>query len=129
MTMKNENELAGMIMDADIPKRLEAENAKLRLALQVARDYMNYSLGVGRDYEGPNPYPIIDEALGKPENIQWIVSGRCTFSGAICVVHAKDRAEALRKANAADNLDGIDTEGAEMVDWEFGIAEPDVEND
>lgn len=33
--MKNERELAGMIMDSDLPKRLEAENAKLRLALQT----------------------------------------------------------------------------------------------
>jgi hypothetical protein len=38
MVMKNERELAAMIMDTDLPKRLEAENAKLRSALQMGLD-------------------------------------------------------------------------------------------
>lgn len=62
----------------------------------------------------------------QPENIQWIVSGRAVFSGASCVVHAKTRAEAIKKANAGDTIDGIDTAAAEMVEWEPEIAEPDV---
>lgn len=64
----------------------------------------------------------------KPKNIQWIVSGRATYSGATCVVHAVDRAEALKKANAGDYIGSIDIEGAEMVDWEFRIAEYDCDD-
>jgi hypothetical protein len=64
----------------------------------------------------------------KPENIEWIVSGRVAYSGATCTVHAKDRAEALAKANAGDIIGGIDLDGAEMVDYEFRIATPNVED-
>ena len=35
---------------------------KLREALRVAKDYLDYSLG-SPAYEGPNPYPIIEAAL------------------------------------------------------------------
>lgn len=65
----------------------------------------------------------------EPENIQWIVTGRVTFREASCVVHAKDRDEAIRKANALDNIDGVDTRGAELCDCDFRHAEADVEKD
>ncbi len=64
----------------------------------------------------------------QPQNIEWVVSGRVTYRGATCIVHAKDRAEAVRKANDGDSIDGIDTQAAEMVDWEFGTAEPSVDD-
>lgn len=63
-----------------------------------------------------------------PENIQYIVRGCATFSGATCVVHAKDRTEALLKANAGDHIGGIDTACAELADWKFTAAEPDTDD-
>ena len=38
------------------------EITRLREALKVAKDYLDYSLG-SPAYEGPNPYPIIEAAL------------------------------------------------------------------
>ena len=41
---------------------LMADNERLRAALKVAKEYLDYSLG-SPAYEGPNPYPIIEAAL------------------------------------------------------------------
>ena len=41
---------------------LLAKNRKLREALKVAKDYLDYSLG-SPGYAGSNPYPIIEAAL------------------------------------------------------------------
>ena len=41
---------------------LIADKRRLREALKVAKDYLDYSLG-SPAYEGPNPYPIIEAAL------------------------------------------------------------------
>lgn len=65
----------------------------------------------------------------EPKNIQWAVHGRVTYGGALCIVHAPNRAEAIRKANAGEFIGEIDTEGAEAVDWTFGSAEPDLDDE
>lgn len=62
----------------------------------------------------------------QPENIEWIVSGRVTYSGATCIVHAKDRDEAKRIAQAGHFIGEIDIDGASLCDWDFRIAEPNV---
>jgi hypothetical protein len=48
----------------DYAKTLEAQNEKLREALEVAKNYLDLSLG-SPAYEGPNPYPLIDAALAQ----------------------------------------------------------------
>lgn len=62
----------------------------------------------------------------EPKNVQWAVTGRVTYGGAICIVHAPDRAEAIRKANAGEFLGEIDVDGAEAVDWDFKNATADT---
>lgn len=53
--MKTAEQLAGLIMDADLPKRLMAENAKLRAALIECKHGAEYPDELG---------DIIDSALG-----------------------------------------------------------------
>lgn len=67
------------------------------------------------------------KAKAKDQPIQFIVTGRATLSGVSCIVQAKDRVEAISKANAADFLEGIDPESGEIVDWEFDHATPNCE--
>ena len=61
------------------------------------------------------------------KKIEWIVSGKVTFSGATCLVHARNRQEAIQRANDLENIDGIETSCAEVEDVDFGIAEPNVD--
>jgi hypothetical protein len=42
--------------------KLARDNEKLREALRLARLFMNHSVGAPT-YNGPDPYPIIDQAL------------------------------------------------------------------
>ncbi len=49
-------------MAIDNGNKLAIENMRLRAALKVAKDYLDYSLG-SPGYDGPNPYPIIEAAL------------------------------------------------------------------
>jgi hypothetical protein len=44
---------------------------------------------------------------------------RATFSGCFATVSARDYEEAFKKANAGDFQDGIDINGAELVDFEI----------
>lgn len=53
--MNTAEQLAGLIMDADLPKRLMAENAKLRAALLECKHGAEYPDELG---------DIIDDALG-----------------------------------------------------------------
>lgn len=65
----------------------------------------------------------------KPQNIEWVVTGSVTLHGASCIVHAKDRDEAIAKANALDNIGGIDTSVAEVADCDFTKCEANVGDD
>jgi hypothetical protein len=65
----------------------------------------------------------------EPKNIEFIVTGRVIHSGATCIVHAKDRVEAIRKANTGKYLGGIEINGAQLCDWHFKKAEPNVDDD
>lgn len=66
--------------------------------------------------------------MAKSKNIEWVVTGNVTLHGATCIVHAKDRNEAISKANALDNIGGIDTACAEVADCDFTGCEPNVDD-
>lgn len=61
-----------------------------------------------------------DDAMAKkkqPENVEWIVTMNVETRGSTAIVHAKDKDEALRKANAMEIIGELDHSGAETVDW------------
>jgi hypothetical protein len=62
----------------------------------------------------------------EPQNIEWIVTGRAVLVGATCIVHAKDRAEAIAKATKGDNIGEIEYECASVADFSGSRAEPNV---
>lgn len=62
-----------------------------------------------------------------PKNVEWIVSGVAKLRGVTTTVHAIDRQEAIRKANAGEHIGGIDYETAELVDYDFNLAEAGVD--
>lgn len=64
-----------------------------------------------------------------PKNVEWIVSGTAKFRGVSATVHAPDRQEAIRKANAGQYFGGIEIECAELVDYEFNLAEVGIDHD
>lgn len=62
----------------------------------------------------------------EPQNIEWIVTGRVVLTGATCIVHAKDRAEAIAKATRGENIGVIEWECASVADFTGSRAEPNV---
>jgi hypothetical protein len=64
----------------------------------------------------------------KLDNIEWVVTGSVMFHGVSCIVHAKDRNEAISKANCLDNIGGIKTDCAEVASCEFDHCEPNVDD-
>lgn len=58
-----------------------------------------------------------------PKNAEWIVTGSAKLRGVTTVVHAVDRQDAIRKANAGEFIGGIDLDVGELVDYDFDLAE------
>lgn len=67
--------------------------------------------------------------MAEPKNIEWIVSGTAKLRGVSTTVHAVDRQEAIRKANAGEYIGGIDLDVGELVDYDFDLAEMNAELD
>ena len=65
----------------------------------------------------------------KPQLIEFIVTGNAKLRGVTTTVHAYDRQEAIRKANAGEYIGGIDLDVGEMVDYDFHLAEPNCDVD
>lgn len=61
--------------------------------------------------------------MSEPKNFEWIVTGTAKLRGITATVHAKDRQEAIRKANDGEYFGEIDLETSELVDYEFNLAE------
>lgn len=61
-------------------------------------------------------------AKKQPKNIEWIVTGSAKLRGVTAVVHAIDQREAVKKANAGEWIDGVEYDGAELVDYDFDFA-------
>lgn len=61
--------------------------------------------------------------MGKPKNIEWVVSGSAKLRGVTAIVHAVDQSEAVKKANAGDFIGAIEYDGAELVDYDFDLAQ------
>lgn len=61
--------------------------------------------------------------MAKPKNIEWIVTGDAKLRGITTIVHAPDRQEAIRKANAGEFIGDIDLDVGELVDYDFDLAE------
>lgn len=61
--------------------------------------------------------------MSESKNIEWIVSGTAKLRGVSVTVHAVDRQEAIRKANAGEYIGGIDLDVGELVDYDFDFAE------
>lgn len=64
----------------------------------------------------------------EPKNIEWIVTGTAKLRGITTTVHAVDRQDAIRKANAGEFIGGIDLETGELVDYDFSLAEAGTED-
>lgn len=65
----------------------------------------------------------------EPENVEWIVTGNVTLHQVCCIVHAKTRSEAIEKANALDNIGGIDFDAGEVVDCDFRAVQANVSDE
>lgn len=63
----------------------------------------------------------------QPKNVEWIVTGRVVLVGATCIVHAKDRAEAITKATRGENIGDIEFEGASVADFTGTRAEANTD--
>lgn len=64
--------------------------------------------------------------MPKPKNIEWIVTGTAKLNCVTTTVRAVDRKEAIRKANAGENIGGIDFDVREL---KFKFAETDIDLD
>ena len=65
----------------------------------------------------------------KPKNIEWIVTGRAELVGATCIVHAKDRFEAMKLANEGKKIGEVEYEQASVANFKASRAEPNVLED
>jgi len=59
---------------------------------------------------------------------EYVVSGTGKLRGITCTVHAHDRQEAVRKANAGEIIGEIEYDGAELADYDFTLAEVSAED-
>lgn len=59
---------------------------------------------------------------------EYIVSGTAKLRGVTCVVHAHSHQEAVQKANAGERIGDIEYDTAELVDYDFTLAEVGVED-
>lgn len=65
----------------------------------------------------------------EPKNAEWIVTGTAKLRGIVATVHAVDRQEAIKKANAGEFIGGIELDVGELVDYEFDLAEAGADLD
>jgi len=65
----------------------------------------------------------------KPQLIEFVVTGDAKLRGVTAIVHAHDRQEAIKKANAGEVFEGIDLGVGELVDFDFHLAEPNCDID
>jgi hypothetical protein len=59
---------------------------------------------------------------------EYIVTGTAKLRGVACIVHAHDRQEAIKKANAGEHVGEMEYDTAECADWDFTLAEVNVED-